>query len=72
MEITIENNHLVPVVYIGFVWISLKSFSELNKVLAEKNSSYLLIGLNFTATVSSFTFLAGLTRAILKPGFAKN
>ena len=72
MEITIENNLLVPVVYIGFVWITCKSLSELNKVLADKNSSPVLLGLNFVATVSSFTFLGALTRAILKPGFAKN
>lgn len=72
MEITIENNFLVPVVYVGSVWISCMSYSELNKALANKNSSSVLLGLNFMVTVSSFTFLGALTKAILKPGFSKN
>jgi hypothetical protein len=73
MELSyIKNNFLVSIVYVGSVWISCMSYSELNKVLANKNSSSVLIGLNFMTTLSSFTFLGALTKAILKPSFTKN
>jgi len=45
---------MVPVVYIGAVWLSLTSYTQLNKVLAEKNPNFLLVGLNFGVTVASF------------------